>query len=183
MYLAATIIVMVAVIAGLFSRNDYLSHDRARVTTNFEQVTQDNSILTLKNGEISHVNMRWATKYDSLLKVAKIKPKSVKQATIIQTVYRDTGSVKVVYREPILQPNNSYIIPLSVDGGCWGVSGQILTSDPNSKLEITERRFSNDVQALIIRRKRFLFWTIRKESIKVFSECGEANVTQVNFER
>jgi len=117
-----------------------------------------------------------------LLHANKIALNKVKTVTVINTEYRDTGSVKIVYRDPILKPDKSYSIPVSYSEMCWGMSGQILTTDPKSKLQIDVRTASNSAQ-LLVTRKRFLgfLWWKRGETYKLYSDCGESDFTKINF--
>ena len=123
--------------------------------------------------------------YDSVLKANKIKENEVKYATIIKTVYRDTGSVKIQYKEPVKVKGELFSIPVSYDSGCWGFKGEIRSMDKFTKLNITEKTANNNVQALITRKRvlGFLWWNTKKEKLQVFSDCGESNVTQINYNR
>jgi len=152
-----------------------------RIESNFEQVTQSNSVLNTTISELSTVNTKMVAKYDSVIRVNKIKPKQVKSATIIQTVYKDTVIEKIVYLPAKKQKDESFIIPISTDNGCWGMKGEILSKDGDSKFKVTERTANNSAQLVVTKRKKFLFWTIKPEKYQAFSDCGEVNFTQINI--
>lgn len=175
------IVSMAIALFWFYRSNKALKKDNTRVRQNFEQVTRDNVVLNVTYEEFKQLDTKYKKKLDSLMESAKIKPKSVKSATIINTVYKDTGSTKIVYKEPKQRPDKSYLIQVSVNGDCWGLNGQILSKDSSSKLEITERFANNSTQLVVQRRKKFLFWTVRKESFKAYRDCGEMTVTQINF--
>ena len=163
-------------------RHERIRHEanEAELTKNIDQV---NMVLDLERKDFEKMNTKWSNKIDSVIEANKIALKSVKSATIINTVYKDTGSFKIVYREPEKQPDSSYIIPITTDNGCWGLKGQILTTDKNAKFKVTERTASNSAQ-LIVLRKRFLgfLWYKNKTSeYRAFSDCGEVEFNKVNF--
>lgn len=180
-------IVLILLSVGGFVTKLYfdMKADRDRIESNLNQVTNDNAILNVKNGELSNIATEATAKYDSVLKANKIKENEVKYATIIKTVYRDTGSVKIVYKEPVKVKGELFSIPVSYDSGCWGFKGEIRSMDKYTKLNITERTADNNVQALITRKRvlGFLWWNTKKEKLQVFRDCGEANVTQINYNR
>lgn len=180
------VIALIVVSIALFwfwKVNKSLKIDNAMVSENFVQKDRQVSQLNLTVEEFKDLDTKSSKTIDSLLKVIKERPKNIKQATSIEIQYIDTGSTKIIYKEPIVQPDKSFVIPVSFDSDCWGMKGQILSKDPGSKLEIKERIASNKAQVVVIKRKRFLFWTIRKEQIKAFNECGEISVTQINFQK
>jgi hypothetical protein len=162
-------------------------HERIRHESNESELTKNidqvNMVLNLERKDFERMNTKWSNKIDSVIEANKIALKSVKSATIIQTQYKDTGSFKIVYREPEKQPDSSYIIPISTDNGCWGLKGQILTTDKDAKFKVTESTANNSAQ-LIVLRKRFLgfLWYKNKTSeYRAFSDCGEVEFNQVNF--
>lgn len=172
---------LVSLTAYLWNRVDYLKYDRNRIEENFGQLTKTNSVLNITLAEYQQIQTRDKAKLDSLLAIVKIKPRTVKGATIINTVYRDTGSTKVIYKTIVKLPDSSYKIPFSVSENCWGIKGNILSLDSKSKLEIIEKTAENSAQLVVTKKKKFLFWTIRPEKYQAFSDCGEITFTQINF--
>lgn len=181
------LIVVLALLLFLFYRNNKaLKIDNLRISTNFSQITQENSrILNLKRSELDQINAKWKTAFDSIREVHRIALKSVKSATIIQTQYKDTGSTKIVYKTVKKLPDSSYKIPVESESDCWGMKGYIQSKDPNSKFTVTEKTSNNKVQALITRKRLwgFLWYRNKYEKLRVFSDCGESDVTQINFDK
>jgi len=180
------IVLVLLLVSGFVAKLYFdMKAEKNRIESNLNQVTNDNAILNVKNGELSNINTEMTAKYDSVLKANKIKENEVKYATIIKTVYRDTGSVKIMYKEPVKIKGELFAIPVSYDSGCWGFKGEIQSMDKYTKLNITEKTANNNVQALITRKRvlGFLWWNNKKEKLQVFSDCGEANVTQINYNR
>lgn len=161
--------------------NVKLKTNNARQSENFVQLNQQNQVLTLKIDEYSDLHTKDSQKLDSLIKVIKLKPKQIKSATVINTIYKDTTIERIIYLPVQKQPDLSYIIPITTDNGCWGLKGQILSKDPDSKFKVTERTSNNSAQLIVTPRKKFLFWTIRKEKYQAYSDCGEVTFTQINF--
>ncbi len=181
LFLTLLLIVATLTIGMFYRANVALKVDNARISENFVQKDKQVSQLNLSVDEFKELNTKASNKIDSLLKVTKLKPRDLKQATSIETQYIDTGSVHIIYLPAIEQVNKMFAIPVSVTSLCWGMKGFITSIDTTAKLEITERTASNSTQILITKRKKFLWWTIRKESIRAFNECGESTVTQINI--
>lgn len=157
--------------------------EKKRQTANVENLIKaKNQELQLTRDEFSKSEAQWKLKVDSLLKAEKIALKKVKVVTIVNTQYRDTGSVKIIYKDPVQKPDKSYSIPVSYSDKCWGMAGQILTIDPNAKLQVDKRTTSNSSQ-LLVTRSRFLgfLWWKKGESFKAYTDCGEVNFTKIIF--
>ncbi|MBV5348909.1 hypothetical protein JZU61_04535 [bacterium] len=179
------IVIIVLLIA--FSGLGYLYRENLaevrRQTSNVENlVKKHNQELSLTREEWRNSDTKWSHKLDSLLKAQKIALNKVKDATVVDIQYRDTGSVKIFYLDPVLKPDKSYSIPVSYFDSCWGMSGQILSADRNSKLQIDVRRADNSIQ-LLVTRSRFLgfLWWKKGETFKAYSDCGEVTFTKINF--
>lgn len=179
--IVVTVLVMVSgVLLYLYKKNLY---EAKRQTVNVENlVKKHNQELILTREEYQQAENSWKLKIDSLLKANKIALNKVKVVTVVNTEYRDTGSVKVVYKEPVQKPDKSYSIPVSYNEPCWGIAGQILTTDKMAKLQIDLRRADNSIQ-LLVTRKRFLgfLWWRKEEKFKAYSDCGEVNFTKITF--
>lgn len=177
-------IVVLLITSGVLSYLYKKSRDESkRQTANVENLIKaKNQELSLTRQEFSKSETQWKVKIDSLIKREKITLNRVKTITITNTVYRDTGRVKIVYKEPIQKPDKSYSIPISYTQSCWGICGQILTVDKNAKLQIDIRTASNSAQ-LLVTRKRFLgfLWWKRDEQFRAYSDCGDITFTKINF--
>ena len=162
--------------------------ERKRQQSNVEQLTssldQANINLKLTHNEFEKAKTEWKVELDSVMSAHKIALKSVKSATIIRTEYKDTGSVKIVYKEPVLMPNSKeYNIPVSYSDLCWGMKGAIISKDPDSKLTINERTQSNSSQLFVVRKRLlgFLWYQNRKTEYRAFTDCGEIEFVQIDF--
>lgn len=139
--------------------------------------------LVLNKKEYNKLNTTWKWKLDSVLNANEIELKRVKGTVIVRTIYRDTGSVKIVYRDVIRMPDNSFKIPVSFDNQCWSMKGEIRSFDANSTLDIHERGSRNSVQKIEIKPRRLLgfLWITKGGEVKAYSDCGEVDVTKIEF--
>jgi hypothetical protein len=180
------IIAVVVLTLSLIGIGDYCLEviaDRDRIADNFEQVGKENSILTLKADELSKLNTEASNKLDSVMKANKIKPKQLVSATITEIQYKDTGSVKIVYKPAIMASDSLYKIPVSYADSCWSMKGHILSKDKKTTFVLVERTASNNVQ-LLVTKKRFLgfLWVQpKKQKHRIFGDCGEVEFTQINM--
>ena len=159
--------------------------ENSRLASNQENLTAlHDRELTLKTNEYRDLNAAWKDKLDSVLKDNRIKLRNVQTATVIQTAYRDTGSTKIIYKDVIQLPDKSFKIPIETAEGCWGMKGFINSTDKDSQLEITERTAANSIQLVVIR-KRFLgfLWFNGKTQFKAFTDCGESDITKIEFKK
>jgi hypothetical protein len=157
--------------------------DRNRIEGNFEQIGKQNSVLNLKVGELGKLNTEASHKLDSVMKANKIKPKQLVSATITKIQYKDTGSVKIVYKTPVMALDSTYTIGVSYSDSCWSMKGSLLSKDPKTTFVLVERTASNNVQ-LLVTQKRFLgfLWVQpKKQKHRIFSDCGEVEFTQINM--
>ena len=153
-----------------------------RQKLNIESLTkQHNQELILTRAEFKQADNWWKHKIDSLMISNNIKLKQIKTVTILKTEFRDTGSVKIMYKESVKEAKG-YKIPFSYQDSCWGIKGTILSSDLNSKIDISERISKNSAQ-LLVTRKRFLgfLWWKKKETFKAYIDCGEIDFTKIEF--
>ena len=182
LWLAIALVSAFGTIWYLTKQVSSLKSDNRRISNNFDQVTEKVKSLNLTIGEYEKLKIQDKSKIDSLLKVIDEKPKHLKSVTITTVVYKDTGSTKIIYQTPKKQPNSAlFTIPVSGGDNCWGFKGNIISSDPKSKLDIKEKTANNSIQLVVIKKKKFLFWTIKQEQFRGFSDCGELNITQINF--
>jgi len=191
-FLILTLIASSVVIYWLWQEKTALKIDNARISENFEQKDKQISQMNLTIGEYERLQMKSKTTIDSLLKVIDKKPKDLKEATVVEESFKDTNSIEPKYSKPEIQKQDNkeslaltkpiYTIPVSLDSDCWGMKGVIKSTDPEAKLFIKERTFINSIQLLVVKKKKFLWWTTRKEQFKAFSDCQkELKVTRINF--
>ena len=188
-YLIISVVVLALLLSGLGKLYFDIKKDRNRISENFEQVQKDNQLLTIKYSE---KDKYYNAKLDSVIKANKIKPKQVISATLITQAYKDTTKNEItqekpqiiVPKEPIkpIESKTLYRIPISVNGECWSMKGEVITRDPETKVNITEKEFNNSAQALIIRKRAlgFLWWK-KNVQLHVYSDCGETNITKIEY--
>ena len=175
------VLLLSVLILGYLYRNSI--KENKRQTANVENLVKaKNQELILTRGEYSKSEAKWKTKIDSLTKALHIKVSNIKTITLINTIYRDTGSVMVLMKEPVLKPDKTFSIPFTFKDKCWGVAGQVLTTDKESKVRIDSRVFNNE-QQLLVTRKRFLgfLWWKKDETFKAYTDCGEVPFTKITF--
>lgn len=185
-YWYLVVILTLATVLGVYiNQNKKLRDDNTRQKENFEQINNESiQVFILKNEEYRKMNTRWRQQMDSVMADHRIKLRNVQNATVINTVYRDTGTTKVIYKDVIQLPDRSYRIPIESNTDCWGLKGYINSLDQNSQLEITERT-ANDLIHIFVLRKRFLgfLWHTKKTEYKAYGQCGDLKVTSVSFTR
>lgn len=184
LYLIVILFLLSGIISFLIHRNNILRADRDRQTENLANITKENERqLVLKLDDYQALNAKWKTTLDSTLKANDIALKHVKGATIIITQYKDTGSTKIVYKDVVRLPDGSFKIPVGFDSQCWGFKGEILSKDQSSTLKINEKTANNSIQLVVTKDRYFLgfLWRTRKADFKTFSDCGQVDITKIDF--
>lgn len=196
-FLVLLIVVLSLAVFWLWHEKTALKADNIRISENFEQKDKQISQMNLTIDEYNELQGKSKTTIDSLLKVIDKKSKDLKEATVINESFKDTNTVEANYGNPtITEPKTKqnltessnivkpiYSIPVFFGSDmCWGMKGIIESTDPKAKLFIKEQTFNNSVQLIVIKKKKFLWWTVRKEQFRAFSDCEkELKVTKINF--
>jgi hypothetical protein len=184
LYLIGAIVLLLIGLSYTFHRISILKKDRNRQTENLANITKENERqLVLKLSDYKALNAKWKTTLDSTLKANDIALKRVKGATVILVQYKDTGSTKIVYKDAVKLPDGSYRIAAGFNSQCWGFKGEILTNDPKSTVNITEKTANNSIQLVVTKNKYFLgfLWRTHKEGFNAFSDCGKIDITKIDF--
>lgn len=184
LYLIGAIVLLLTGLSLVLHRNSILKKDRDRQTENIANITKENERqLVLKLDDYNALNAKWKTTLDSTLKANDIALKRVKGATVIDIQYRDTAIAKIVYKDAVKLPDGSYKIAAGFNSQCWGFKGEILTNDPKSTVEITEKTANNSIQLVVTKNKYFLgfLWRTHKEGFNAFSDCGKIDITKIDF--
>lgn len=176
-----------------------LRKENQRISSNFENFSKESDRkFNLTKDEYKNFRDISKTKIDSVMKENDLLHKKLRSAQVINTTYKDTSKTNVTHGQAQQisttdqpKPSNDSIpviqikyfkIPVSVNEYCWGMKGVIYSGDPDSKLDITERTANNSIQRLEIS-NRFLgfLWPTKKSTFKVFTDCGESTITNINF--
>ncbi|MCX6747970.1 MAG: hypothetical protein NTZ83_02230 [Candidatus Pacearchaeota archaeon] len=184
LYLIGAIVLLLTGLSLVLHRNSILKKDRDRQTENIANITKENERqLVLKLSDYKALNAKWKTTLDSTLKANDIALKRVKGATVIDIQYRDTAITKIVYKDAIKLPDGSYKIAAGFNSQCWGFKGEILTNDPKSTVNITEKTANNSIQLVVTKNKYFLgfLWRTHKEGFNAYSDCGKIDITKIDF--
>ena len=154
-----------------------------RQAGNLQTIRDSVQFLEFTNREFKNTEFKNKDSIKALLKANKLLSRNIRQVTVYQTEYKDTGSVRLVYKEIIKQPDSSYRIPVSFTSLCWSMKAQILTRDSLSKLDILERSANNKASVIITKQRRFLWilWVTHKPKVIINSQCGPIQITDLKF--
>lgn len=173
-------IVTLLLCAYFFNDNRKKGREIQRQTTNFAQLQEDHiKHITITKKEFEILNTTFKRKLDQVIHANDLKLRQIRTSTIINTVFRDTGSIKIVYRDAIKINDSSYKIPLSIDKSCWQLKGNILSGDQKSTFEVEEMTSTNSIQLIVSEKRRWLFW--KKQTFYAFSDCGNVDIVKIDF--
>jgi len=183
-YLVVIIVILSGVGYTYYSLNKKHKQDAERWHENYNETSKKVSQinLTLKEFKQSMDNNT-----DSILKIAKIKPKNVKQITNYNTYYTDT-TITVI--EPVFEPKNS-TYPFIDSVGCFEFSGFMEVKDTVPILSVENRVFKSDFTEIEYYKKdtiHFLglnlvkWWQSKEITYTVIDNCsGSIKVKKFNI--
>ncbi len=151
------LIVCIIILAGLsytfYSLNEKHKNDAVRWEQNAQEIKLN---IQQQNLTLKEFKKYMNSKTDSILKIAKIKPKNVTQITNYNTYYVDT-TLNVI--KPKYEPLNG-VYPFIDNTGCFEYSGFIKMLDTVPELNIEERKFFSDFTDIEYMRKDTMhfFW-------------------------
>lgn len=179
----------------LKEKKERIRHEinESELTKNLDQSNMD---LTLSRKDFAKMQTNWSNRVDSIVKVKDWKIKQITELYSMEIAYHDSVNklAQMGTPEPIKQPNSKVLpkstavnrqafkIPFTQADSCMFVKGIIISTDPTSKVKITDKGFKS-VGDLFAKRKRalgFLWWQKPTEYYSV-SNCGEMKYTHIKF--
>ena len=182
-YLVVIIIILAGLAYTFYDLNRKHKADAARWESNFEQTTRQVQNL---NMTIDEFKKSVDQKTDSILEIAKIKPKNVTQITNYNTYYSDT-TINVL--TPVYEPKTG-TYPFIDKAGCFEFSGFIKVNDTIPELNVLNRKFDSNFYEIEHYEKdtiHFLglnfvkWWQKKRGTITIVDECtGNKFVKKIN---
>ena len=164
----------------LIQRVNYLTKEVNRQESNYQNVLAEqkgqNSTVLLTFSEFKD---QMSERLDSILKVAKIKPKQVQEITNVTNNYfnSDTTIIRPVLRDSIY--------PFIDVKDCFTIGGYLRVINDKPELAITERKFDNEIDIIGYwhRPHKFLFikYGKRQYDINGVAKCGDVKVSQIKI--
>lgn len=194
-------IILVLLIASGLLYNSWKSEkqERKRYQSNVIELTktvdQANISIELGRKEFEKMNTAWKNRFDSVLTAAGKEISQVREYYELEISYRDSVDkpAQMVEAKPIeekkiantpIKPIGKpiYTIPFSQVDSCMWVKGNVTSTDPKSKVMITDKGYDNSGYLIALRSQflGFLWWTKPTEYIAV-SKCGETKYRHVKF--
>ena len=183
-YTIGILIILFVLMTYFWNRSIRLNADRDRISHNFVEIqNKGNSDLVLTKSELKNAiksKTELGIKIDSLLKVAKIKPRQAEEVVIASIQYRDSCQVQAI-AEPIKPlPSGRFEIPVTFNSKCWGLHGKIETADSTSHFFITERSTSIEADLIDSNYRRWFLGKLRHK-YTILTDCGEIKVAKVTI--
>jgi len=140
-----------------------------RLSDNFVELQESNSKLRLTVDEFKEYS---SGKMDSIMEVASIKPKWVKEYTTINNHYYDTVEVEV----PV-EHVDTFKYSFMESNDCFTVGGIVNVKDSIPQVSINYREFTDTLNIIkYLKPKKFLFIRSylfgKSEELKIVGNCG-----------
>lgn len=196
------ICIVLLTVSGIFYASwKHEKKERKRQESNVEQLTksvdQSNINIELSRKEFAEMQTAWKIRFDSVLEASGKKLSQVREYYELEISYRDSvnkaakmGDAKPIDEKKIantqIKPigKTLYSIPFSQIDSCMWVKGNVTSTDPRSKVTITDKGYDNSGYLIALRSQflGFLWWKRPTEYIAV-SKCGETKYRHVKFEK
>lgn len=168
-YLIAGLILLVAIVSFQSHKLNEAGNKIDRLSDNFTELQQSNKQLRLTVGEFQEYS---SGRMDSILKVAKVKPKWVKEYTTVNNHYYDTVEVEV----PV-EKIDSFEYQFMESNDCFTVGGLINIEDSVPQVKINHREFTDTLSIIKYQEpKKFLFIRSylfgKAEELEIVGNCG-----------
>ena len=154
--------------------------------------------LNLTLNEFKNLQFRDKDKIDSLMIANDTKARLIDRISISKTKYKDTTKTSANVGSPViiapitsnkdtLKPKEPvlYSLPVESSNKCWGMVGEMITTDPNAKFNVLQRSFETIQSAIFKRQKRFLgfLWITQHRSIIANTNCGQTETTDITISK
>ena len=185
-YLIAAIIVLSGLTYTYYSLNKKHKQDAERWSNNYKESSKKVSQIDLTLREFKK---GMDSKTDSILEIAKIKPKNVTQITNHNTYYTDT-TITVI--KPLFEPkSNTY--PFIDKVGCFEFGGFMKMKDTIPELTVQNRAFKSDFTEIehyekdtihFIGLKAVKWWQKKRITFTIIDNCtGEKRIKKFNIKK
>ncbi len=169
-----------------------------RQTENVQSKGDSIQELNLTIDEFKNLQFRDKDKIDSLMVSNDTKARLIDRISISKTKYKDTTKTSanvgapvvvapVVSNKDTLKPKEPILYSLSVESSnnCWGMVGEMITTDPKAKFNVLQRSFQTIQSAIYKRQKRFLgfLWITQRRKVITNTSCGQTEITDVTISR
>jgi hypothetical protein len=169
-----------------------------RQTENVQSKGDSIQKLNLTIDEFKNLQFRDKDKIDSLMVSNDTKARLIDRISISKTKYKDTTKTSanvgapvvvapVVSNKDTLKPKEPILYSLSVESSnnCWGMVGEMITTDPKAKFNVLQRSFQTIQSAIYKRQKRFLgfLWITQRRKVIANTSCGQTEITDVTISR
>ena len=185
------IILALSLVYAAFMTSEMQSQkDRAdRMTDNYSEMKKDNRLIRL---EMNEFKKTMDEKTDSILKVANIKPKWVREVHTVTNNYHITKPVEVLPEQPVVE-NDTVKYPFNEKIDCMTIEG-FMTVDTLKvpHLYLTSGTgYENKTTSIVYeRRQQWKLWFIktrlfgkRKYELHTESDCGNVKTEVIKVQK
>jgi len=186
----------------------WLYKENHAIEIGIEQLQKDNKLLEdqvkkvqfekshqlqISDSAYAAINATWKLRNDSAMKANHIQQKDILELTDMVQSYRDSLDHLALMSKSVLQPEQivngkkdtipHYKTKFDLKGKCSGIEGIVNSTCKDPTVEITNQTFNNVARIVKVRQKRFLgiLWITQHEEQKVFNDCGEVTITDIQF--
>lgn len=178
MWVVVAFVVLLSIVTLQFSMISKAYDKIDRLSGNFTELMQENKQLRFTVEEFEEYS---TNRMDSILKVANVKPKWVKEYTVINHNYYDTTIVEV----PV-EKVDTFTYSFLDSRDCFTVGGTVSIKDTVPIISIDYREFSDTLNIIkYLYPKKFLFFRSylfgKTEGLEIVGNCGTYNYEHIQI--
>jgi hypothetical protein len=179
--LAVLIVGMAIAVNVLLASNKKMKAKIDRQENTITQLQNDTASYRHFEADLKEFQQLITPRLDSLMKMAKIKPKQVTNVTNINNTYINNDTTVITPPATITDKDTTYHFVDTKE--CFKVAGYMLVKENKPSLVITERSFINNIAVIAYWKRTHKFLGIqfgkKIHTGSAFSDCGEIKVDDI----
>ena len=179
------LLVLIGTVISTIDENLKLKKENKRIESNFNQLNDENSYLTLKTDELRMLirqGDRRLKKTDSILQARNIKISQLQKLKVNTVKIIDTDTVFLTNTDTFYvrtkKDTTLYKTPFKLAKNCIEIEGFVMSTDEFPSVAITSQNAEIETYEIEVRRRWYQFWKPKRWS-ETYTKCGDLRVLNV----
>jgi len=179
------LLVLIGTVISTIDENLKLKKENKRIESNFNQLNDENSYLTLKTDELRMLirqGDRRLKKTDSILQARNIKISQLQKLKVNTVKIIDTDTVFLTNTDTFYvrtkKDTTLYKTPFKLAKNCIEIEGFVMSTDEFPSVAITSQNAEIETYEIEVKRRWYQFWKPKRWS-ETYTKCGDLRVLNV----
>jgi len=179
------LLVLIGTVISTIDENLKLKKENKRIESNFNQLNDENSYLTLKTDELRMLirqGDRRLKKTDSILQARNIKISQLQKLKVNTVKIIDTDTVFLTNTDTFYvrtkKDTTLYKTPFKLAKNCIEIEGFVMSTDEFPSVAITSQNAEIETYEIEVKRRWYQFWKPKRWS-ETYTKCGDMRVLDI----